>query len=191
MKANTDEHTGANPIHFVLEFFKRNLGIIGALVGMMIIVSCMSDNFLTSSNLLNVLRQITSNAFLAFGMTFVILLGGIDLSVGPVLAFSGVFTAYSLSAWGWPLWLAVGMALAMSLLIGLFNGTVTTYTGIAPFVVTLATQTVFRGVAMLVADGKPIRITNKALNEFGTGYIGPSPIPSSTPRSPWPSAGSS
>ncbi len=118
------------------------------------------------------LRQITSNAFLAFGMTFVILLGGIDLSVGSVLAFASVFTAYSLSAWQWPLWACICLALAISALIGLFNGVIATYTGIAPFVVTLATQTMFRGVAMLIADGKPIRVTNRSLIRIGTGYVG-------------------
>jgi len=175
---NIDKRGWSGPVLGpVIDYFKRNLGIIGGLLAMMIAVSFLSESFLTGSNLLNVLRQITTNTFLAFGMTFVILLGGIDLSVGSVLAFSSVFIAYSLSAWNWTLWAAIGVALFISVLIGFFNGAVTTTTGIAPFVVTLSTQTIFRGVAMLIANGSPIRITNATLIKLGTGYVGPVAYP--------------
>src|SRR5659263_399619 len=83
-----------NPVR---SYFKQNIGIIFGLIAMMVIVSFMSDSFLTGSNLLNILLQISTNVLLSFGMLFVILICGIDLSVGPLLAFSGVSAAYLLS----------------------------------------------------------------------------------------------
>ena len=160
-----------------VSYFKRNLGILIALLLMMAIVSCLSNNFLKGSNLLNILRQISTNTFLSFGMLFVILIGGIDLSVGSLVAFSGVMVAYGLGVWHLPLFLAVLISLVLSTLVGVFNGGIVSKTGIHPFVVTLATETIFRGVAMLIAKGAPIRITNKQFIKFGTSYLGPVAYP--------------
>lgn len=159
------------------DYFRRNIGILIGLVAIMTIVTFMSENFLTGSNLLNIMRQISTNVFIAFGMTFVILIGGIDLSVGPLIAFSGVFSAFTLSFWGWPLWLALLVPVLLCTMVGVINGVITTTTGIAPFVVTLSTQTIFRGFAMLLANGAPIRITDETFIKFGTGYIGPVAYP--------------
>lgn len=161
-------------------FFYLLMGEAG--IGVILIFLCLAFSlyepaFRSGNNISNIFTQISINTVISVGMTFVILLGGIDLSVGSVLAFASVFTAYSLSSWGWPLWLAVGAALVISALVGLFNGAITTLTGIAPFVVTLSTQTVFKGVAMLIADGRPIRVTNQTLIEIGTGYLGPVALP--------------
>lgn len=161
----------------VKDYFKRNIGIIVGLFVIMGITSMLSDNFLTASNMLNVLRQISTNAFLAFGMTFVILIGGIDLSVGPVVAFSGVFVAYAMANWQWTAPVAIMAAMAICLLIGAFNGTIITTTNIAPFVVTLSTQTIIRGAAMLIGNGCPIRVTNEQYTKIGTSYLGPIAYP--------------
>lgn len=157
----------------VKDYMKRNIGIIVGLLVIMGITSTLSDNFLTGSNLLNVLRQISTNAFLAFGMTFVILIGGIDLSVGPVVAFSGVFAAYAMANWEWSAVMAILVSMILCVLIGVFNGTIVTTTGIAPFVVTLSTQTIIRGAAMLLGNGCPIRVTNEQFCVIGTAYWGP------------------
>ena len=159
------------------DYVRRNSGILIGLLVMVIIVSLISDNFLKTSNILNVFRQISTNAFLAFGMTFVILTGGIDLSVGSVLAFSGVFTAYALANWQLPLWVVIGVALFLSVAVGIFNGAVSAITGIAPFVVTLSTQMIFQGVAKLISNGMPIRVTEQTLVQIGTGYVGPIALP--------------
>lgn len=156
----------------VTDYFKRNIGILIGLAVMMMICTFMSEKFLTTSNLLNVFRQISTNCFIAFGMTFVILSGGIDISVGSVLAFSGTFAAYSMANWGWSAAMAAVVALIISLLFGFFNGIIISRTGIAPFVVTLSTQTIIRGIANLIGNGCPIRINNSAFCKIGTGYIG-------------------
>lgn len=156
----------------VTDYFKRNIGILIGLVVMMVICGFLSENFFTASNLLNVFRQISTNCFIAFGMTFVILSGGIDISVGSVLAFSGTFAAYSMANWGWPAFLAAAVSLLFCIFFGFFNGIVISKTGIAPFVVTLSTQTIIKGIANLIGNGCPIRINNSAFCEIGTGYIG-------------------
>ncbi|MDD5017538.1 MAG: ribose ABC transporter permease [Eubacteriales bacterium] len=164
-------------IRSIVNYFKRNIGILSGLIFIMILVSFLSENFLTASNLLNILRQISTNVFLAFGMSFVILICGIDLSVGSVLAFSGVLAAYMIGVWNWPVWLAVLAPIIICTLVGIFNGVIVTFTGIAAFVVTLSTQTIFRGFAMLIANGAPIRIINQAYITIGTSYLGPIAYP--------------
>lgn len=161
----------------VFAWFKYNIGILIGLLILMAVVSFSSASFLTASNMWNILRQISTNALLAFGMTFVILIGGIDLSVGPLLAFSGVFAAWGMGIMGWPIWLSITCAVALCTLVGVLNGIIVTTTGIAPFVVTLSIQQIFRGFAMLLAGGAPIRIKNQAFISIGTTYLGPVALP--------------
>ena len=140
-------------------------------------MSLFSESFFTASNMWNILRQIRTNALLAFGMTFVILIGGIDLSVGPLLAFSGVFAAYVMGNLGWPIWAAIAGSIILCSMVGMLNGVIVTKTGIAPFVVTLSVQQIFRGFAMLLANGAPIRIRDQGFINIGTTYIGPVAFP--------------
>ena len=160
-----------------LAWFKQNIGILIGLVALMAIVSLFSESFFTASNMWNILRQISTNALLAFGMTFVILIGGIDLSVGPLLAFSGVFAAYVMGNLGWPIWAAIAGSIILCSMVGMLNGVIVTKTGIAPFVVTLSVQQIFRGFAMLLANGAPIRIRDQGFINIGTTYIGPVAFP--------------
>ena len=154
-----------------LAWFKQNIGILIGLAALMAIVSLFSESFFTASNMWNILRQISTNALLAFGMTFVILIGGIDLSVGPLLAFSGVFAAYVMGNLGWPIWAAIAGSIILCSMVGMLNGVIVTKTGIAPFVVTLSVQQIFRGFAMLLANGAPIRIRDQGFINIGTTYI--------------------
>lgn len=160
-----------------LAWFKQNIGILIGLAALMAIVSLFSESFFTASNMCNILRQISTNALLAFGMTFVILIGGIDLSVGPLLAFSGVFAAYVMGNLGWPIWAAIAGSIILCSMVGMLNGVIVTKTGIAPFVVTLSVQQIFRGFAMLLANGAPIRIRDQGFINIGTTYIGPVAFP--------------
>ena len=160
-----------------LAWFKQNIGILIVLAALMAIVSLFSESFFTASNMWNILRQISTNALLAFGMTFVILIGGIDLSVGPLLAFSGVFAAYVMGNLGWPIWAAIAGSIILCSMVGMLNGVIVTKTGIAPFVVTLSVQQIFRGFAMLLANGAPIRIRDQGFINIGTTYIGPVAFP--------------
>ncbi len=160
-----------------LAWFKQNIGILIGLAALMAIVSLFSESFFTASNMWNILRQISTNALLAFGMTFVILIGGIDLSAGPLLAFSGVFAAYVMGNLDWPIWAAIAGSIILCSMVGMLNGVIVTKTGIAPFVVTLSVQQIFRGFAMLLANGAPIRIRDQGFINIGTTYIGPVAFP--------------
>jgi ribose transport system permease protein len=153
----------------------------GALLGLLVIIlvlSTLSPSFLSLSNLFNVLRQVSINALIAFGMTFVILTGGIDLSVGSILALSSAIVA-QLMANGMSFFPALFIGLAIGALLGLFNGLVITQGKVAPFIVTLATMTVYRGLTLVFTDGRPITGVGNdlAFQMFGRGYFFGVPIP--------------
>ena len=129
--------------------------IFVALVVECVVLSVSNDAFLTASNLTNVLRQNTFTAVLAAGMSFVILTGGIDLSVGSVVALSGVICADVL-VHGWGLSVAVGVGIAAGLVVGVVNGLAVTRLRVPPFVVTLAMMLVVRGAAYKYTDARTI-----------------------------------
>jgi len=143
-------------------------GKFGPMIGLIvliIVVSFLSSVFLTTSNLTNLLRQVSVNALIAFGMTFVILLGAIDLSVGSVLAFSSAVMA-SLVVGGTNYFIALIIAILVGAALGMMNGAVITYGKVAPFIVTLATMTVFRGATFIFTDGVPISGISRDGNIF-------------------------
>ncbi len=161
------------------DFFKRfQLGFV--LLIFILIVSFLSDSFLTSGNIINVLRQTSVNAIIAAGMTFVILTGGIDLSVGSIFAFSGAVAAFLLAD-GQPALVAVGAALLIGLAIGIGNGFFIVRWNLQPFIVTLATMTIFRGATLVFTDGRPISTGREAeallFGKIGSGSILGMPTP--------------
>jgi ribose transport system permease protein len=117
-----------------------------------------------------VLRQVSINALIAFGMTFVILSGGIDLSVGAILAFTGAITA-GLMAAGHGMVLSVGAGLALGLVLGMINGVLVSWGKVAPFIATLGTVTLLRGLTLSYTQGSPIPVTNPGFAMLGGGYI--------------------
>ena len=119
------------------------------------ILSAATDSFLTTGNISNVLRQNAFTAILAAGMTFVILIGGIDLSVGSVVAFSGIVCAALLSN-GFSMASAVGAGLLGGVAAGLLNGALVTGIGVPPFIVTLATMQIVRGAAYKYTNARTI-----------------------------------
>ncbi len=149
-------------------------GILPILVIICILFAFLSPNFLTGGNIINILRQASINIVLATGMTFVILTGGIDLSVGSILAVSAVVTLLVslLPALGWA---AVPAGLLAGLLLGLLNGALITFLDVPPFIVTLGSLTALRGVAFLVAKGTTL--INRDINFawVGNSYVGPLP----------------
>lgn len=118
-----------------------------------------SDVFATQQNLFNVARNFAFVALIAIGMTAVIVTGGIDLSVGAVLALSGMVVGMSMNS-GMSVWLAVPLALAVSLAVGAFNGVLIAYVGVPPFVVTLGMLSIARSLAMVLSN-------NRMVYEFG------------------------
>jgi ribose transport system permease protein len=147
--------------------------IIG-LVVFSLIIAFLNDRFMTSGNMLNILRQTSINAIIAAGMTFVILTGGIDLSIGSTLALSGAVAASMIASGVHPL-LALVLALILGASIGAINGLAITKGKLQPFIVTLATMTIFRGATMVFMDGKPISAGYEKgglfLSEIGNGQI--------------------
>src|SRR5215510_14405711 len=120
-----------------------------------VVLAVGTDTFLTSENLTNVLRQNAYPAIVAAGMTFVILTGGIDLSVGAVVGLSGVLCADAL-VHGWPLGAAVGIGLLVGIVTGAVNAFIVTRVRVPPFIVTLATMMIVRGIAFKYTDARTI-----------------------------------
>ena len=120
-----------------------------ALIVLMVVITIINPNFLTTNNLLNLLLQVTANGFIAFGMTFVILTSGIDLSVGSILALSSAITA-GLIANGMPVPLAIVVALLLGGVLGMINGLLISFGKLAPFIVTLATMTILMIVVIII-----------------------------------------
>ena len=162
----------------VKRYFKDNLGILCALVAMIVFINFWPNtNFLTQGNLFNVLRQNTPNLLLACGMTMVIILGGIDLSVGSIIAMSGVLGAGAVVWGGMPEIVGILVGILSGLLFGLFNGVIIAKTKIPPFIVTLASMNIAKGIAYVFSGGKPIRCMTDAWKFLGAGYVGPVPTP--------------
>lgn len=162
-----------------LGFIRRFQSIIGLGI-FSFIIAMMNDRFMTFSNVMNILRQTSINSIIAAGMTFVILTGGIDLSAGSTLAFSGAIAAMLIGSGASPIVAILG-ALAIGAGIGMLNGLIIAKGKLQPFIVTLATMTVFRGATLVFTDGKPISTGYEANAEFysqiGNGYVGVIPIP--------------
>lgn len=135
--------------------YLQDYGAFIALAVLVIGISIASPDFRTSSNFLSLLRQSSINGLIAFGMTCVILTGGIDLSVGSVLALSTAICAGMITS-GVPTGLAMIIALVIGTVLGLISGLLVTKGRLQPFIATLITMTVFRGATMIYTDGKPI-----------------------------------
>ncbi|ALA53546.1 ribose ABC transporter permease [Shouchella clausii] len=157
---------------------------LGPFIGLfliILIISILNPGFLSAPNLLNVLRQVSINALIAFGMTFVILTGGIDLSVGAILAFSGAVTATLLSSGMDPI-LAILIGLLVGAALGAINGIIIAKGKVAPFIATLATMTIYRGATLMFTDGRPVsNLGDSTLFQMlGGGYFFGIPMPAIT-----------
>ena len=155
---------------------KHRLGPLLGFIIIFIALSVMSRSFLTVSNLLNVALQTSVNALLAIGSTYVILTAGIDLSIGSVLAFSSAVAAGLMVSGTNPWWAAL-IGLLVGGLAGLLNGLFIAYARLAPFIVTLGTLTLFRGLTQIYTAGTPIFNLPSGFANFGAGAIAGIPIP--------------
>ncbi|MFC7344453.1 substrate-binding domain-containing protein [Saccharopolyspora griseoalba] len=145
-------------------------GPLGGLVVLVVLLSLLSPDFLTANNLLNVGVQASVVAILAFGLTFVIVSGGIDLSVGSVAGLAGIVTGWAASSLGLPMWLAIPVGLASGAAAGLASGALVTAGRVPPFIATLAMLSVARGLALVVADGRPISMDGW-VGRIGSGEL--------------------
>ncbi|WP_415364243.1 Ribose ABC transporter, permease protein RbsC [Mammaliicoccus lentus] len=151
------------------------------LILLVVVISVLNTAFLDLSNLLNLLRQVSINGLIAFGMTFVILTGGIDLSVGSILALSSAFIAILITSGLDPI-VALIVGVLGGFLLGVFNGVLVTFGSMAPFIATLATMTIFRGLTLVITDGNPITDLGDSylFQLFGKGYFFGIPVPAVT-----------
>lgn len=147
-----------------------------AFVAIVIIFSVLSDRFFTFDNFFNVLRQVSTNGIIALGMTLVIICGGIDLSVGSVMAFAGTLCC-GLIEDGMHFVFAILLTLASAVVFGLFNGFFVAKVHMPPFIVTLATMQMIRGCAYIYSQGSPIRAIDESFNMLGNGYVSVVPVP--------------
>lgn len=161
--------------------FMQKLGPFLGLLVLIVTVSIINPSFLEPLNLLNLLRQVAINALIAYGMTFVILTGGIDLSVGSILALSSALMAGMMVSGLDPI-LAVLIGCILGAIMGAVNGLLITKGKMAPFIATLATMTMFRGLTLVYTDGNPITGLgdNYAFQLFGRGYFLGIPVPAIT-----------
>ena len=148
-------------------------GVTLSLVLLVILVSLLTPRFLTTVNLMNVARNFAFNAATAVGEAFVILAGGIDLSVGSIISLSGVVTPILLQS-GWGLWTAISAGVLVGALCGLVNGVLVTKAKMPPLIPTLGMLSIARGLALVITRGRPITNFGEhgpAFLELGQGYL--------------------
>ncbi|MFI1678374.1 substrate-binding domain-containing protein [Streptomyces sp. NPDC020607] len=151
-------------------------GALSALIVLLVAMSLLSGDFLTTQNLLNVGVQAAVTAILAFGVTFVIVSAGIDLSVGSVAALSATVLAWTATSQGLPVWLAVVLAVATGMACGFVNGLLVSYGKLPPFIATLAMLSVARGLSLVISQGSPIAFPD-SVSHLGDTIGGRLPVP--------------
>ena len=162
---------------------RRLLPLIVATAALLMLFGWRVPNFLAAGNLVDLAQQISVNAILAYGMTLVILIGGIDLSVGALLALAGTTTAFcmvrtanadgTITGLGWPLAAAVSAGLGVGLAFGLFHGVVRAWRGLPAFIITLSTMLIARGLALRFNESKPLAIPDSQVLflKLGNGRV--------------------
>jgi len=154
---------------------RRELGMFVALVVMCLVLFISNPDFLGPSNAINTLRQISMLGIYAIGIGFVIIAGGIDLSVGSVVGLTGVIIAkmssHATGGLAYPLWLGIGMALAAALLVGLAQGLLITRLKLQPFIVTLGGMLLVRGVSQTIVEGGTLSMGRSPLLGLANGGL--------------------
>jgi ribose transport system permease protein len=173
---NTLTPTSAAPERgFTVRKFLSNNGALVGLLVLALALFIITPDFLTGPNLLNIGIQVSTVAILAFGMTFVIVAGGIDLSVGSVAALSAMVSGYMFVSSGLPGNLALPAGLLTGLVVGTVNGLASAYGKLPSFIATLAMLSIARGLTLVISDGRPIKTAPEV--SFLGGSVGPIPVP--------------
>lgn len=157
------------------EYLEKYKSLIG-LILLCLIITFVTPSFLTVANITNVFTQVSVNAIIAVGMTFVILTGGIDLSVGSTLAISGAIAASVIKSTG-NVFLAIIAASIVGILVGFVNGFLIAKGKLQAFIATLATMTIFRGLTLVFTNGTPISKLPESFLNIGNAKLGFIPIP--------------
>lgn len=157
--------------------YVRKFGMLAAFLLICLLLSLATPNFFSLQNMTIVLRQVSINGILAVGVTFVIITGGIDLSLGSVVALAGVVAALFAHPGEYSLLVPIALALLVGAGIGGLNGLVITKGRVASFIVTLGMMTIARGLALVLSDGRPVTNLSESFNAIGGGNLAGIPIP--------------
>ncbi|ONI42794.1 sugar ABC transporter permease [Candidatus Epulonipiscium fishelsonii] len=158
--------------------FLEKYGILLAFIILFAIMAFMRPRtFLTVNNQLNIIRQVSINGIMAIGMTFVIITGGIDLSVGSMLAYASIVACSFAHPGEYPLYIPILVALGIGAVLGCVNGTIVAKGKVAPFIATLGMMTVARGLTQLFNGGRPINNLSDEFNFIGGGSLAGIPLP--------------
>lgn len=160
----------------MIQMFKSHMGILAGLLILCAVLSVMTTSFATVTNFFNVVRQVTINLFLACGMTYVILLSGIDLSVGSVIAVSGCISAGLITWNGMPVYVGILGGVLVGMLLGAVNAWIISSANIPAFIVTLAMMNIGRGIARIYTKAQTISVLNDQYMFWGMGSIFGIPI---------------
>ena len=154
---------------------KLGIWLVFILIFAFLSIAC--DNFLSSSNLINIVRQMCVTGVVAFGAAFVVLGGEIDLSQGGIACLSGCLAAKLIVEYGINMWFAIGIVLIMGIVVGLVMGAIVTYWHVGSFITTLGFSYVLEGIVLLLTNSQPISGLPEAFLVIGRGYLGPIPVP--------------
>jgi ribose/xylose/arabinose/galactoside ABC-type transport system permease subunit len=152
-------------------FRGRETGIALVVIAMVVFLSLATDTFFTASNLAVVSRVIALNAIIAIGMTMVILIGGIDLSVGSVVAITSVMVGLSMVRASMPIWVSIAIGIMTGMLIGFINGMLIVKTKVPPFIITLGMMGLARGAALVITKGSSISGFPEQYLPIGQGFV--------------------
>ena len=158
------------------QFLKSNAIWLVFIVEVIIFAVASGGTFVTGNNIINIARQVSYYGIASIGMTFVILIAGIDLSIGSIITLVNVVCAYMMVNAGLNMWVAVVISLVIATLIGVLNGAMVATIGIPALIATFATQTIFEGAAYLISGGRPISGFDSNFGLFGRWSIGVVPI---------------
>lgn len=172
---NSTSTTASRQRGFDLKAFAANNGALIGLIVLAVVMAIASPAFLSGQNIVNVGEQVATIAILAFGMTFVIVAAGIDLSVGSVAALSAMASASMVAGWGLPEVLTIVAGLVVGALAGAATGIAAAYGKLPAFIASLAMMSVARGLTMVISDGRPVEAPSQVA-ALG-GDLGPVPVP--------------
>lgn len=159
----------------IKKFVKSN-AIWLVFIAMVVVFSIANPNFIKPSNLVAISRQAAVYGIASIGMTFVILIAGIDLSTGSIITLVNIVCAYMMVNMGMNMWVALILSLVIATLVGVLNGFMVSTIGMPALIATFASQTVFEGIAYLISGGMPIYGFDKNFDMFGRWSIGIVPI---------------
>jgi ribose transport system permease protein len=155
----------------------KDKAIWSVFIGLFIGFSMATPRFLSSNNLFTIARQVSMLGIASIGMTFVILIAGIDLSVGSIITLVNIIAAHLMVDRGFGMFAAVAVSLAIAVLVGTLNGFLVSTIGISAIIATFTTQIVFEGASYLISGGTPIYGFDERFKVIGQGYVGPVPVP--------------